>query len=273
MKALLLAAALSCASAQTPDIHEIMRRVAENQAKTQDARREFVYRQKQAVVIRRSDGKVAREERREYEVAPADRGVHRKLASLQGRYEKNGAYVLYQKPNDDATGAVTGIDAGLVEGFSEDMTDDHDTSDGIANGQFPLTFHQQLKYDFRLVDEETYRGRRVYRVEFQPRPRYAFKGDALIDAADYQPVFVQTKMAHGLPLAVKTLLGADVRGYGFSVSYRRFDGGVWFPVSYGGEFSLRALFFYKRTISISMTNSDFHRADVNSQITYDVGQP
>jgi hypothetical protein len=41
---------------------------------------------------------------------------------------------------------------------------------------------------------------------------------------------------------------------------------VWFPVSYGGEFEVRALFLYKRTMTISMANSDFRRVDVASKI-------
>ncbi|MBZ5576828.1 MAG: hypothetical protein LAP40_09745 [Acidobacteriia bacterium] len=273
MKVLLLTCALFCARAETPGIHEIMLRVAVNQAKTQEARREFVYRQKQVVTMRRAGGQVSREEHREYEVAPADRGSHRKLLALQGRYRKNGDYILFDKTDTGDTGPVIGIEAGLIQGFSDDMTDDHDSRDGISNNQFPLTDQQQLKYDFRLLGQETVRGRRVYRVAFQPRHRYDWKGEALIDAEEYQPVFVTTRVAHGLPLAVKMLLGTDIRGYGFSVSYQKFDDGAWFPVSYGGEFELRALFFYKRTISISMTNSDFHRADVNSRVTYLVSQP
>ena len=67
---------------------------------------------------------------------------------------------------------------------------------------------------------------------------------------------------------MKTLLGTDVKGLGFSVAYQKFADGVWFPVSYGGEFELRVLFFYKRTISVSMTNTDFRRVDVNSQVSY-----
>src|SRR5581483_4638861 len=110
---------------------------------------------------------------------------------------------------------------------------------------------------------ETYRDRRVFRVAFTPKQHSEWKGEALIDAAESQPVFVATKLAHGIPLPVKALLGTDVRGLGFSVSYQKFADGVWFPVSYGGEFSLHVLFFYKRTISISMTNTDFRHVDVN----------
>jgi hypothetical protein len=39
-------------------------------------------------------------------------------------------------------------------------------------------------------------------------------------------------------------------------------------VSYGGEFEVRAVFFYKRKISVNMTNTEFRRAKVNSSVTY-----
>jgi hypothetical protein len=263
MKALLLAFLAGSASAQLPDVHDMMRKVAFNQAKTQDARTEFVYHQKQNVRVRRANGKVAREEFRDYDITPAPRGLHRELVAVQGRYEKNGDYVAYHEPQKEAVG----IDAGLIEGFSEDLRAD-DSRDGLDAGLFPLTYHQQLKYQFRLVGAETYRGRRVYRVAFQPRDRFDWKGEALIDADEFQPVFVSTKLGRGIPLPVKTLLGTDVKGLGFSVAYQKFADGVWFPVSYGGEFDLHVLFFYKRTISISMTNTDFRRVDVNSQVSY-----
>jgi hypothetical protein len=56
------------------------------------------------------------------------------------------------------------------------------------------------------------------------------------------------------------------------VAYQKFEDGVWFPVSYGGEFEVRAVFFYKRTISVSMVNSDFKRSLVNSTVTYQTQQ-
>jgi len=42
-------------------------------------------------------------------------------------------------------------------------------------------------------------------------------------------------------------------------------------VSYGGEFEVKAVFFYKRLISLSMVNSEFHQADVKSSISYHTG--
>ncbi len=268
MKALLLVVFVSAAPAQLPDVHDIMSRVAGNQAKTEAARRDFVYRQKQTVHLRRTNGKLVREEFREYHVTPNPRGAERELMVLHGRYVANGDYVTYHEPQPDSEGVRDGIDSGVVEGFSEGLMDDPDSRDGIVGDLFPLTDDQQRKYEFRLLGEVTYRGRRVFRVAFLPKSHSDWKGEALIDAAEYQPVFVMTKMAQGVPLVVKTLLGSDAKGLGFSVSYQKFADGVWFPVSYGAEFELHVLFFYKRTISISMTNSDFERVDVTSRVRY-----
>ena len=65
---------------------------------------------------------------------------------------------------------------------------------------------------------------------------------------------------------VRALLGRVLPGLGFNVEYRRFDEGVWFPVSFGTEFRLRAVFFINRDIMISLENSAFERAKVESKI-------
>ncbi len=264
MKAFWLLVVTSCGYAQVPDVDEIMRRVAWNQTKTEDARAEFLYHQKQNVRLRRTNGKLVREEFREYNVTPTVRGIHRTLIGLQGRYWKNGEYTVYDERQPDGEG----IDAALAEAFVEDFHDERKSRDGIDNDLFPLTYHQQLKYTFRLAGREVYRGRSAYRVAFAPKDPYGWKGEALIDAEEYQPMFFSTKMAHGVPLPVKVLLGSDVKGLGFSVSYQKFADGVWFPVSYGGEFELRVLFLYKRSISIALTNTGFRRVDVSSQVSY-----
>ena len=263
MKSLLLVLLAAGAYAQLPDVHEIMRRVAWNQAKTEDAREQFLYHQKQNVRLRRTNGRLVREESREYNVTPTARGTHRTLIAMEGRYWKNGGYVAYDERRLNAE-----VDASLVEAFIDGFHDEHNSRDGIDNDLFPLTYHQQLKYEFRLAGQETYRGRPVHRIAFVPKDRYGWKGEALIDAEEYQPVFVNTKMAHGVPLPVKALLGIDVKGLGFSVSYQKFADGVWFPVSYGGEFEFHVLYVYKRSISISLTNANFRRVDVSSQVSY-----
>ena len=70
MRILLLSAAFGYALAQSsspaPDIDQIMSQVASNQAAAQAQRKEWVYNQKQLLRMVRGNGKVAREEQREY---------------------------------------------------------------------------------------------------------------------------------------------------------------------------------------------------------------
>ncbi len=56
--------------AQTPDAAEIMRRVSENLDREEAARAAFVYDQNVFVRLQRANGKLAREETRQYSVAP-----------------------------------------------------------------------------------------------------------------------------------------------------------------------------------------------------------
>ena len=61
----------------------------------------------------------------------------------------------------------------------------------------------------------------------------------------------------------------NLRELGFAVSYARFDQGIYFPVSYGGEFDVKAVFIYKRAFTISLENTDFRRGEADSTITFD----
>ena len=87
MKLILLAATVAIAAAQTPEIDRIMSRVALNQAKSQDARKDYVYNQKQLLRMIRGGGKIAREEHREYTVMPKHRGILKELTKFDGKYE------------------------------------------------------------------------------------------------------------------------------------------------------------------------------------------
>lgn len=259
------------AMAQSLDVNEIMARVAHNQTRSQEARREYTYHQKQLLRFNRGGGKIAREEHREYNVTPQAHGFHKELAQFEGKYENKGQYVSYDRPGH--TYKELDIDGELINEMSEEMTNDRKSRDGIAADLFPLTEHQQHNYNFKLIGRENYRGSDVYRVKFEPKPHQQFdqavwKGEALIDTTEFQPVYVHTSMAPKIPMAVKVLLGTNIHGLGFAVSYQRFEDGVWFPVSYGGEFEVRAVFFYKRKISVSMSNSDFRRTHVDSSVTY-----
>lgn len=277
MRLLLPAILATTAWGQAPDIDDIMRRVALNQAKSQELRTSYIYNQKQALKMIRGNKKVAREEHREYTVAPKFRGNDRTLVNFDGRYENNGRYFTFDKPGYHWKDMD--LDADLMDSIANDLMHDKGGKDGISNDIFPLTYHRQLKYDFKLVKTGDYRGARAWLVHFEPKQKpkmgdlengAIWKGDAWIDAQEYQPVTVSTTMAWKMPLAIKTLLGTNLHGVGFTVNYRKFADGLWFPVTYGGEFEFRAVFVYRRIMTINMTNSDFRRTDVSSQVAYAV---
>jgi hypothetical protein len=255
------------------DVAQIMARVAANQQTARIARQNYVYRQEQTIRMRRVNGKLAREQRAEYVVTPGKDGFEKKLAKFEGKYEFKGKYVPYDHP--DYKYKDVDIDGDLIQDMAQDMMDDRKSRDGLGHDLFPLTAEEQRKYDFRLVGKEVYRERPVYRVAFQPRRGAhgdeddpTWKGEALIDAEEFQPVMLETSLAEQIPLAIKLLLGTDIKGLGFSVTYRKFADGVWFPVSYGGEFEVRGLFFYRRKVSVAMQNSDFRKTDVQSTLVY-----
>jgi hypothetical protein len=272
MKGIAICAALAAAAAaQAPDVQTIMDRVGRNQAQAVAERQEFTFHQKQLLRLIRGNGKVAREENREYDVLPNGHGVKKELLRLDGKYEYKGKYVPYDRAGYKYKGLD--VDGDLIRDLSEGTTNDSRSRDGIGADLFPLTPEEQRKYNFKLLAAEPYRGRDVYRIRFEPKPHQesddaSWKGDALIDAAEFQPVSVHTELAYRIPRAVKILLGTNVKGLGFSVSYAKFEDGVWFPVSYGGEFEVRAVFFYKRTISVNLVNTEFHRTNVSSIVTY-----
>jgi hypothetical protein len=260
------------AGAQSLDVTEIMARVARNQTQSEEARRQFTYHQQQLLRLTRGSGKVAREEKREYDVTPAARGSQKELAHFEGKYEFKGQLVPYARPGYRYKDMD--IDGELINSLSEDLTNDRQSRDGLAPEMFPLTKKAQKGYTFQLKGRERFRGREVYRVKFEPKAHQEYetqavwKGEALIDVTEFQPVYVQTSLASKIPMAVRTLLGTNIRGLGFAVSYEKFQDGIWFPVSYGGEFEVRAVFFYKRKISVSMTNAEFRRTQVDSSVTY-----
>ncbi len=256
--------------AADPAAAEIMDKVAANQERAERARSEFVYQQDLLIRFRRGNRKLTREERHQYAVVPTPGGVNKTLAHFAGKYERNSELVQYDKPHFQYKDVD--IDGSLISSLADDLTSDRRTRDGLAADLFPLTGKEQKKYTFRLKGAETYRGRDVYRVEFSPdrsrEEHSCWAGEVLVDKREFQPVVITTRLAKGLPFLVKTMLGTNLKYLGFSLAYERFGDGIWFPVSYGGEFEVRAVFFYKRLISISMANTGFRRTDVASRITY-----
>lgn len=256
-----------------PPIAEIMQRVAARQDEARDLRSSFLYRQDVRVRFHRSNGKLAREEERTYHVIPDPQTSRKNLVRFQGRYQKDGRFIGYSTPG--YTYKDPDIDGELIDDLTNDLIDERESRDGFACDLFPLTGKSQSAYEFKLQGKENYRGREVYKIRFRPRKNEKqedknalWKGELLVDTVEYQPVTITTQLATGIPILVRTLLGTNLKGLGFKLDYEKVFDGIWFPVRYGGEFALNAVFFYKRRISIGLHSYDFQRADVSTRIEY-----
>jgi len=237
-------------------------------------RREFVYRQKVIIRFTRGDGRLAREELRELQVTPTPEQTEKIMLRFVGKYEKNGKLLEYGEPG--FRHKELDLDGEIMSEFAEEFTNDKKSRDGIAKDLFPLTSQEQSKYRFKLSGEAGHQGKAVYRITFEPRGKgweenegAPWSGELLVDQVEYQPVLVTTRLAKDIPLAVKVLLGTDIHWLGFKIAYEKFGEGIWFPVSYGGEFKLKAVFLYKRNIAIALSNSDFQRTAVSTRLVFD----
>ena len=286
------------ATASAPTADQIMAKVAANQDRTEGARTHYIYLQHIRAVSRKTNGKVMCEEVTDSRVSPHAKGSHQDLLKLDGRVWQKNRYVQYTTlQNDDASKPsekqakteredLDGLDVDLVENLRKNLTDDvpkqsgvdcaesgrskeeNISRDGLAKGLFPLTSKRQQQYLFQLVGRQKMNGRDVYHVSFRPKDKADFdwKGEAFIDTAEFEPVVVYTEMSRKIPLAVRTLLGTNLPGLGFSVTYGRQPDGVWFPVSFGTEFRMRVLFFIARDISMSLTNTHFEKTHSDVRI-------
>ncbi len=255
----------SSALAQTAA--EIMKAVAANQDREQKERSSFIYEQNVKVDSRRTNGKLAREEYAEYVITPAPKGIDKHRNLIRGRYWKNKRYLEF---TGEPVPEHESLDGQLTTDIRDDLTGDS-SKDGIAKDLFPLTTDEQKDLKFVLEGEQIVNGRPAYRISFTPAEKgdYGWAGEALIDKEELQPVRVYTRMSRRVPFFVRTMLGTDLPGLGFNVQYQRIDKGVWFPVSFGTEFRLRAIFFINRDLSVSLENKNFKRTTVDSQIHYD----
>jgi hypothetical protein len=249
---------------------QIMNRVAANQDRAVRERQSYVYQQQIRVATRRTNGKLMREETAISEVTPTPDGNKKQPKSLVGRYWRKGSYVHFQ--GQDVPDRES-LDGELVGDFRSDLTDDK-SKDGLGKDLFPLTTEEQKNYRFRLDGERDVQGRRAYLISFSPKDKkeFTWAGEAWIDKQEFEPIHFSTKLSRRIPFLVRTMLGTDLPGLGFNVEYQRFDNGVWFPVSFGTEFRLRAVFFVNRDITLALKNSQFARASVDSSIRFEQPQ-
>jgi len=171
--------------------------------------------------------------------------------------------------DDDAISVDLGdhLDRDLVENIRKNLM--HEKSkDGINAHLFPLTSKEQTSYTFQLAGRERMNGRDVFHITFRPKDKndFGWKGEAYVDTTAYQPVLVTTAMARKIPFAVRTLLGTDVPGLGFTVVYASQPDGVWFPVSFSTEFKIHVLYFFHREIVLDAQNREFEKTHVTSTI-------
>ena len=255
-----------------------MARVGANQARSEELRNQYVYTQHVHIATHKPNVRLMREENADYEVVPQADGIEKHLRLLTGRYWKKDKYVDFKSnsgPDSSYRNPDLVRDLGSFEPDPLSRRTDEDlirylriyllddkSKDGLARALFPLTFDQQRNYEFKLLGQETEGDRSVYHIAFWPKDKalFTWTGEAFIDAAEFQPVRVFTKMSKPIPLLVRTMW-FDLPGLGFDVAYQRQEDGVWFPWTFGTEFRMHAgaVFFFSRDVAISMENSGFAR--------------
>jgi hypothetical protein len=287
-----LALSLLSAHAQQPTLtaDQIMARVAANQDRSEAARAHYVYVQHSRVLSRKGSA-IRCEELTDTRITPTPTGSSQQLLTIQGRLLVKGNYITYNnlpdskdaKDSTDTNNRDTSLkeidddentDLDLVENIRANLLGDKPghTKDGINANLFPLTSKQQANYTFILRGREPRNGRDTFHIEFHPKDKndIAWKGDAWVDTATYEPVVIRTALSRNLPVGIRVLLGTNVPGIGFTAIYAPQPGdqpdGVWFPISLGSEFKIHVLYFFSRQIVVSAENRDFEKTHVTSTI-------
>lgn len=255
----------------------IMARMAANVEQAASARRQYVYQQSVRASLVRSNGDVARREKREYTALPTDTRTDKQLVKFQGEYRRGKQMVPYSEPGYKYKG--TDIDGALLSELVDDLVNNKESRDGIPHSLFPLASKDLPAYRFALKGQSVLQGRAVWEIAFEPGQKqgcitvdecdsHPWSGTVWVDAEELQPVRIQTRLAARVPWGVRVFLGTNLRQTGFSISYTRAGEHVWFPSTYGTEFHLNVLWGYKRTVTLSMENSGFRRTGAESTIEY-----
>jgi hypothetical protein len=293
--ALLFVAITAWGAEPGKDALAIMKELAANTDAAIEARRQYVYHQHVRSGLSKTNGQVICKESREYIVIPQEASTERKLVSFDGQCHEGTKMVPYsppgrvqpgmrQKPSaaGDRLAAQVTSERESITSVIGDFATDPKSRDGIPRQLFPLSGPELTRYRFTLKGETAIKGRRAYDILFDStdaRERHCidideygcspWKGEAWIDAEDYQPVRIDTQQAHSVPWEARVFLGLNFHQLGFSVTYQRVAAGVWFPATYGTEFRFTVLWGYKRTITLSMENTDFRKTDAQSTVEFE----
>lgn len=261
-----------CTAADTPPLHEILSRLADNQERVEKARNSIVYRQETTMKLGRG-GKVLRDDHRVYTVTPTPDGTQKHLNLFEGRHFQKGKPVPYDSP-EYRSGNID-LDGEIMEDIHKDLVSDPNSRDGIDRDSFPLTRDQMDKYTFSLAGRQKVAGVDALRVRFTPKKEEdwedssPWEGELLVHPEEFQPMRVTTKFATHIPGWVKVVFGISIKQLGFNVTYKKVDEGLWFPHTFGTEFQFRVFFGYARDVTFSLQNSEFRKAVSDSVITYD----
>jgi hypothetical protein len=277
-----------------------------------EARRQYVYHQHVRSNLSQSDGQEICRESRDYTVVPQEKSTDKALVSFSGECRQGKRMVPYAQPSatspglkDRATNKNDNSGRESIAGFIDDLANDSKSPDGIAHQLFPLTTEEIRYYQFTLKGEATVKGRRAFDLTFVPieatglcfqigedKSRYqihadlgrdgsppsassacrSWQGEVWIDEEDYQPIRIDTKLAKGIPWGIRVFMGINIRQLGFSLTYERVAPGVWFPATYGTEFRVQVFWGYKRTVTLSMENTDFRKTDAESTVQFESPQ-
>ena len=257
------AAAAYGAESVTPPVEVILGKIAESQEAGREARQRIVYSQLVHAKLLRTNGQLAREEKRTYTVTPTAKSFGRTLEKFEGWYERRGKMIPYGEPDFHYKGMD--IDGELINDLINDWTGNQGSRDGVDRDLFPLTAAHQQKYTFRATAP--------FRLAFEPRrtdggQSSPWKGEITVDPETLHPRTMNSTFAYKIPMAVKIIFGISLRQLGYAVTYDKTIDDLWFPISAGTEFSLRVLFGYARTMTLSMKNYDFRRAAAESTVKF-----
>lgn len=251
---------------------EIMQRVIENQTRAQEARKQWVYTQEVFARSTQRNKTLMREETRTYRVLPNEKSTKRELMSMSGKRRVKGKLEIYDAPLKDDDSVDEWVSE-VVEA-SKDEEKKGGLRDAFTPNVFPLAGDKLKGYIFTRKKDAEYRGYSVYTLEYKPKKngKYDYVGDpwegeVLVEKESFQPVLISSFLEFKMPMAVKVLLGTNLRDLGFKVEYDKF-GEVWFPVKGSGEFRLDAVWFFKRNGSYSMKCYDFQKGTAESSITF-----
>lgn len=272
-----LASMLVCGAtfAQQPTAEEIMTRVAANQDRAVAARERFVFTHTSRVRLLKRNRKPVWDETRVYAVAPTAEGLESELVRSYGERKEKGDQVVFEFDGEKLDEG--GIDSSLVNSLHDEFSPQRRERDGFWSDLYPFTSKQNGIYRYSLLAETMEAGRKVYRIGYEPVDKRsvfhdggAWEGEVVVDAAEWQPVRISSNLAKKVPLWARTFFGINLRQLGFGTSYERLEEDVWFPASYGGEFTIKLFHFYRRLATISVVAGEFRRTDTESSIEYEM---